>query len=176
MPKKILGQGKYMRLVEDGGWEYYERLNASGVVVLVAVTPDRQLVLVEQFRKPLKKRVLELPAGLVGDLPGQENEPMELAAGRELEEETGYRASLLQRLAMGPNSSGSSDLQITFYWAWNLRKVGQGGGDASEDIVTHTAPLDEIESFIAQKQEEGLLIDPKIYAGLWFAQGKLKEL
>ena len=53
-------------------------------VGIVAVTSDGRLLLVEQFRIPVGKNVIELPAGLVGDLPGQEEESLKLAAQREL--------------------------------------------------------------------------------------------
>ena len=90
--KTILAEGKFLRLVRDGRWEYADRTRAQGAVVLVAVTDDNRLVLTEQYRIPLGQRVLELPAGLVGDIQGEEDEPLVTAADRELLEETGYQA------------------------------------------------------------------------------------
>ena len=84
-------EGRYLSLRERDGWEFASRSNASSVVVLVAVTPAEEIVLVEQYRKPVEARVIELPAGLVGDL-GDPDEPILDAAARELEEETGYAA------------------------------------------------------------------------------------
>jgi hypothetical protein len=60
-------KGRFLGLKERDHWEYAYRTNASGVVVLVPVTDAGELVLVEQYRIPVKSRVLELPAGLVGD-------------------------------------------------------------------------------------------------------------
>ena len=101
-PREILAQGKFLRLVRQGTWEYSERLGISGVVGIVPVTDAGEIVLVEQFRVPTGRPVLELPAGLVGDIPGQEQEPFEAAAARELEEETGYRAGRRNIAAIAP--------------------------------------------------------------------------
>ena len=91
--KRVLGQGRFLRLVEEGGWEFTERMGSNGVVVIVPLTDAGEIVLVEQYRPPLKCRVLELPAGLVGDKLEFEGEAFEAAALRELEEETGFLAS-----------------------------------------------------------------------------------
>ena len=98
LPVQVLGQGKYLRLLVKGTWEYTERVGVSGIVGIVPVTDAGELVMVEQFRMPLGRRVVELPAGLAGDIEGQRDEALESAAARELEEETGYRAGRLQRL------------------------------------------------------------------------------
>src|SRR5262245_4821956 len=99
---QILGAGRFLRLVDEGGWEYVTRPGVSGVVVLVAVTPAGKLLLVEQRRVPVHGRVIELPAGLVGDDGDRRDEPLATAAHRELIEETGYEASEMVRLASGP--------------------------------------------------------------------------
>ena len=169
MAERILAQGRYLRLVDDGGWEYTERVNSSGVVVIVPLTPEGAVVLVEQYRHPLKKRVLELPAGLVGDREEFSGEAFESAALRELEEETGYRASKLSFLCSGPSAAGSSNTLIHFYLAQGLQKAGRGGGDASEDIEVHVVPLKDVEAFAAARQKEGRLVDFKIFTGLYFA-------
>ena len=91
--RRVLAEGKYLRLVAESGWEWVERLNASGAAVIAALTDDRRLVLVEQYRIPLHARVLDLPAGLVGDEPGAAGEAMIDAARRELFEETGYEGA-----------------------------------------------------------------------------------
>lgn len=169
-PREILAQGKFLRLVRQGTWEYSERLGISGVVGIVPVTDAGEIVLVEQFRVPTGRSVLELPAGLVGDLPGRESEPFELAAARELEEETGYRAGRLQRLLTGPNSAGSNSSQMTFYLATQLSKVGPGGGDEHEAITVHVIKLAEAWPWLQAQEAAGKALDPKIFAGLWFAE------
>ncbi len=168
--KRVLAQGKYIRLVEEDGWEYSERVGASGVVVIVPVTAEGELVMVEQYRMPLKSRVLELPAGLVGDIEGSEDESLETAASRELEEETGFKASSFKLLANGPSAAGSSTTLIHFYLATGMQRTGPGGGDPHEDIEVHVVPLASAEAFIDKKAAEGRMIDPKIYAGLHFAR------
>ena len=167
--RRVLGSGKYLRLVDEGGWEYTERLNSSGVVVIVPVTPQGELVLVEQYRPALKARVLELPAGLAGDKQDFEGEAFEMAALRELEEETGFRASKIQLLSAGPSAAGSSNTLIHFYGASGLTRTGPGGGDEHEDIEVHVIALAEAEAFAMKRQDEGRLIDPKIFSGLYFA-------
>jgi ADP-ribose pyrophosphatase len=145
-------------------------MGVSGIVGLIPVTPQRELVLVEQYRVPTGAWVIELPAGLAGDIAGQEHEALELAAARELEEETGYRAGRLQRLLQGPNSAGSSSAQMTFYLADQLTKVGPGGGDEHEDITVHVVAMEKVWPWLQQQQAQGKAIDPKIFAGLWFAE------
>jgi len=169
-PKVVLHQGRYLRLVRQGTWEYVERLGISGIVGLIPVTPAAELVLVEQYRVPSGCRVVELPAGLAGDIAGQEHEPLELAAARELEEETGYRAGRLRRLMKGPTSAGSSNSQMTFFLADQLLKVGAGGGDEHEDITVHVVPMAGLWPWLQAQEALGKAIDPKIFAGLWFAE------
>ena len=162
---RVLHRGRYLTLLDERGWEYVTRGGITGVVVIVAVTPEGKLLLVEQPRTALHKRVVELPAGLVGDLePG---ESLLAAAGRELIEETGYEAREMSVLAEGPVAVGLSDEVLTFFQARGLARVGPGGGDETEDITVHEVPLSELRRFLAARAAEGLAIDPKIYAGLF---------
>jgi ADP-ribose pyrophosphatase len=163
--------GRYLSLLERDGWEFVTRPNAHAVAVLVAETPDREIVLVEQYRRPVDSRVIELPAGLVGD-QDDPDEPVLDAAGRELIEETGFEASSLELLMECPTSSGMTDEIISFVLARGLKRVGPGGGDASEDIETHVVPLDEVDAWLAQKQREGLPLDPKIFTALYWLKNR----
>jgi ADP-ribose pyrophosphatase len=169
----ILHQGRFLRLVRQGTWEYSERVGVSGIVGLVPVTDAGEIVLVEQYRVPVGRAVVELPAGLVGDIPGQEHEPMKEAARRELEEETGYRAGRLRRLMEGPNAAGSSSSQMTFFLADQLVKAGEGGGDEHEDIIVHVVKLEQAWGWLQAQEASGKALDPKIFAGLWFAEQSL---
>jgi ADP-ribose diphosphatase len=166
-PGRVLAQGRFLTVLDDAGWEYVTRHGVSGVVVLVAITPDRELVLVEQHRRAVGKAVIELPAGLVGDIPGQEAESLVVAAQRELVEETGFEAREMIELEAGPIAVGVSDEIVTFFEARDVRRVGPGGGDDSEDITVHLAPLATLEAFLDEKRAAGLGVDPKIYAGLY---------
>ena len=166
--KRTLYEGEFLRLNRVDHWEYAERANARGAVIVVAVTDDDELLLVEQPRIPLQQTVIELPAGLVGDIAGEEDEQLAVAAARELEEETGYRAQRFEYLTAGPPSAGMANEIISFYRAFELIRVHAGGGDDSEQIIPHVIPLDAVESWLAARQDEGLLVDPKVYTGLYF--------
>lgn len=165
MPE-IMKQGRYLRLVVENGWEWCERVNASGIVVIVALTPEGEMLLVEQYRRPHHARVLELPAGLAGD-HDDADEAMATAALRELEEETGYTASRMEPLFSGPVSAGMTTESLSWFRAHDTSKISEGGGDASEDIVVHRVPLDAVEAFIATRGAAGVLTDPKVYVGLY---------
>lgn len=168
-PRQILAEGKHLRLVRQGRWEYAERTKASGAVVLVALTDDGRLLLAEQFRVPVGKAVIELPAGLVGDIEGAEAEELEAAARRELLEETGYEAGTLRLVAEGPPTSGLASELVAFIVATHLKQVSTGGGDDSEQIVVHTVELARVPEWLTEQAARGVLVDPKVYAGLYFA-------
>jgi len=163
---RIVYDGKYLRMVVRGRWEYVERTHAGGLAaIIVAVTPDDRILFVEQFRVPLQKRTIEMPAGLVGDV--EAGESIEDSAIRELEEETGWRAAHAEVLLIGPTSAGLSNERIAFVRATGLKKTGEGGGDASEDIVVHEVPRTEAPAWLAAKLAEGFELDAKLWAGLW---------
>lgn len=164
-----LYDGKFIRLVTQGKWEFAKRKNLSGIVGIVAVTEDGKLVLVEQFRPPVGRRVIELPAGLAGDVAGSEAEDLADAARRELLEETGYEAGAMTYLTAGAASAGMVDEVITLYRATGLRKTGTGEGDGHEEIITHEVPVGEVERWLAREAAGGKLVDLKVYAGLFFA-------
>ncbi|HRO88420.1 MAG: NUDIX hydrolase [Chiayiivirga sp.] len=161
-----LFNGRYLRIRRRGHWEYAERTNASAAVIIVAVTPEDRLLLVEQFRIPVNARSIEMPAGLVGDIA--DGESVEAAALRELEEETGWRAGRIDYLMAGPSSSGMSNERVAFVRALDLVRVGPGGGDETEDIRVHEIPRADAAAWLSARMREGYSIDPKLYAGLWF--------
>lgn len=158
-------EGQYLRLVRRGHWEYAERTNAGSAVIVIAVTPERKLLFVEQFRVPLGAPTIEMPAGLVGDLDAADT--MEDAARRELLEETGWLASEVKVLMVGPTSSGMSNELIAFVRARGLTRVHAGGGDETENITVHEVPVDDAPRWLVAKMAEGYAMDPKLWAGLW---------
>lgn len=168
-PAITLAQGKYLRLISQGTWEYADRTRASGAVVIVAVTPERKLLFVEQYRVPLGCRAIELPAGLVGDIPGEEHEALQIAAERELLEETGYSAAEWQWLMTGPSSPGMCTEMLSLFLAKNLTRQHAGGGDATEDIVVHEISLEAVPAWLQEQYKNGKAIDTKVYAGMYFA-------
>jgi ADP-ribose pyrophosphatase len=164
---RILAEGRYLTLIDEGGWEYVTRRGVSGIVVIVPITDDGKLVLVEQLRRAVHQRVIELPAGLVGDEEAHVGESLATAAARELVEETGFEAAEMVPLASGPIAVGVSDEVVSFFHARGLRRVGPGGGDHSEDITVHEVPRPALDAFIAASIARGLAVDPKLYAGLY---------
>ena len=168
-PAATLYQGKYLRLISHGTGEFADRRGASGAVLIVAITPESKLVLVEQYRIPLGCRAIELPAGLVGDIPGEEHEALQIAAERELLEETGYTAAEWQWLMTGPSSPGMCTELQSLFLAKNLTREHAGGGDQTEDIVVHEIPLAEVPEWLMQQHAAGKQIDLKVYAGMYFA-------
>lgn len=163
----VHASGRFLRLLERRDWEFVSRANASGVVILVALTDDNRLLLVEQHREPVRARVIELPAGLVGD-HGDSGESLLSAARRELLEETGYEAERFSVLLECPSSPGMSDETVTFVQAHGLRMAGPGGGDDSEDIQLHCVPLADIDEWLSRHLAAGMRVDPKIYAALYW--------
>jgi ADP-ribose pyrophosphatase len=167
---KVVFEGKHLRLIHRGRWEYAERVKAKCGVVIVAVTPEGELLLTEQYRVPVEARTIELPAGLAGDTDQHAGEQFEAAARRELLEETGYEAEHWEQVTpIGPPSAGMSNEMVIIFRASNLKKTGKGGGEESEDITVHAIPLKEAPAWLEKKASEGVLIDPKIFAGLYFA-------
>lgn len=165
---RTLYEGRYLLLQERDDWEFVARHHP--VAAIIAWTPAHELLLVEQYRKPIAKKTIEIPAGLIGDVAGTEAESMLEAAGRELEEETGWRAGQLFEGISVPTSAGLSSEWVKFVWAKELVQVGPGGGDASEDIIVHAVAKDQIDDWLAIKYRDGYAIDPKIYAALYWSQ------
>ena len=165
---EILARGQFLELVRQGRWEFVRRVNATGAAIIVALTDQRRLIFVEQFRVPLGRRTIEFPAGMVGDDAGFENESLAEGAKRELLEETGYEAETMTELTVGPNSSGLTNETATIFRAGGLKKVSAGGGVDSEDITVHEIPLEEVDDWLRKKETEGCMISPRIYAGLYF--------
>ena len=166
--KSTLHTSKFLTLIKEGHWEYVDRINATGAALILAVTPEQKVLLVEQYRIPVHARTIELPAGIIGDEPGNSDESHAQAARRELLEETGYAAEKIEALTTGPACSGITSERVTLFRATELRRAGKGGGVAHEDITVHEVPLAEIVPWLEAKAKTGILIDPKVYTGLFF--------
>lgn len=168
--KTILQTGKFITLVREGHWEYADRVNATGAAIIVAVTEEQKVLLVEQYRIPVHARTIEMPAGLIGDEAGSADEARAAAARRELLEETGYAAEQIEDLTTGPAGSGITSEIVTLFRATGLRRVHKGGGVEHEEITVHEVPLDEVDSWLSEKARTGVMVDPKVYAGLYFVR------
>jgi len=159
---QVVWQGSYLRMMKRDNWEFVQRTNNSGIVGIVAVTDDHKVILVQQHRPPTDCDVIEIPAGLAGDIPGHKEEAFVVAAKRELLEETGYEAKNWEALFTGASSAGLSNETLTVFRATNLTKVAPGGGDDSENITVHEVPLTEVEQWLSDKQSQGILVDIKL--------------
>lgn len=159
-------RGRYLRVSDTGGWEHVQRVRGTGVVGVVALTGD-SIVLVEQHRRPVDARVLELPAGLVGD--DDPAEASQRAAERELREETGFVADRWERFVVAPSSAGLTDECVELWLARDARRVEVGGGAGDESIDVHVVPLVEAQRFLRERVAAGVLLDNKLFVGLFVA-------
>ncbi len=159
-PVEVMWEGRFIRAVRRGRWEYVGRRGGIEAAVIYAETPAGEVILVEQYRVPLGRRSLELPAGLVGD--DTEGEGVASAAARELEEETGYRAGRIEELGFFYASPGMTSEGFTLVRAHDVEKVGDGGGDAQENIEVILVPRADLPAFVAAKRAAGVAIDVKM--------------
>ena len=166
---EILFETRWLGLYRIGHWDFAKRPNADACVGILAVTPADEVVLVEQFRVPVHQKVIEIPAGLVGDEEEFRGEAMAATAARELLEETGYRAGRIELLLAAPTSAGMTPEITHLFLATDLSKEHDGGGTEHEDIKVHLVPRRELRAWLKEKEAEGFLIDFKIHASLWAA-------
>lgn len=161
-------EGKWIRVIKRNGWEFVERTNVTGIVAIVPVTNDNKIVLVKQYREPLQKTVVEIPAGLIGDTDNEET--VKTAAQRELLEETGYHANTLKELGTFPVSPGISTEQLTYVIATDLEKRSDKVGVDGEQIKVFELPVQQAAMELMNIAKQGdLLVDAKLFAALMFA-------
>lgn len=158
-PEEVMWSGKFMVAKRRGRWEYAGRTRGIRAAVILAVDAG-EVILVEQYRVPLGRFCLELPAGLIGD--ETDGEDVLTSAVRELEEETGYRAAQWEDLGEFTSSSGLLSETFTLVKASGLTRVGEGGGTAHEDIVVYRVPLARVAETIAEHRARGHAIDAKL--------------
>ena len=158
-PEEIVWRGKFLTTIKRGRWEYVTRPRGVRAAVVLAIF-EGAVILVEQYRVPLGRNCLELPAGLIGDEVDGE-EPL-AAAGRELEEETGFRAATLRECGEYYSSPGLLGESFTLVRATDLNQIHEGGGLEDENITVHRVPLAEISAFVAAKRAEGCGIDVRV--------------
>lgn len=162
-PEEVMWEGRFIAAKRRGRWEYVSRARGIGAAVIIAIdegADGRHIILVDQYRVPLGCRCIELPAGLVGD--DMAGEDPTLAATRELEEETGYRAGRLASLGRFWSSPGMVSESFTLFRAFDLVKIGEGGGVPGEDIRVHRVPLEGLADWITGRRDEGYAVDVKL--------------
>lgn len=155
-PEAVAWTGKWLTARTRGRWEYVSRVGGVRAAVILAIDGGHVL-LVDQYRVPLGRRCLELPAGLV-----DQGETVEAAAARELEEETGYRAAELTVIGEFVSSPGMVSESFTLLRATGLSRISDGGGVEGEGIAVHCVPLDGVADYVAGRRAEGLAIDVKL--------------
>lgn len=161
VPEETVWAGRFLEMKKRGRWEYVGRVGGVQAAVVVAIDAGH-VILVEQYRVPLGRACLELPAGLVGD--EEAGESAETSAARELEEETGYRANRVTSLGDFYASPGMVSECFTLVRAEGLTKVSEGGGTADENIIVHRVPLSGLTDFVAERRAAGTAIDVKLLA------------
>lgn len=169
-PESIAAGRHLAFLRTPSGWEYVTRPGIKGCVAILALTDDRRVILTEQYRPPVGRQVIELPAGLAGDIPLQEDEPLVVAAQRELKEETGYVAKNWTMLLEGTSSAGMTDERVTIFLATGLTKMTEGGGVGDENIRVHYVYQTDVAKFCRDRQAGGCFVDFKIFAALHLAR------
>ena len=162
---EVMWEGKYVRALKRGRWEYVSRVGDVRAVVIMAEF-EGKTILIEQQRVAVGGRCLELPAGLVGDEdPGA---TVEETAVKELEEESGFTAERVERLGDFHASPGMVSESFTLVRAHGVTRKGEGGGTEHEDIKVHLVARADIPSFVEQKRAEGYAIDVKLLLFLGF--------
>lgn len=174
-PEEVRWEGRFIAAKTRGRWEYVTRARGIRAAVILAIDAQDRVILVSQFRIPLGRRSLEFPAGLIGDDHGGEGEDDAVAAMRELEEETGYRAGRMENLGEFYSSPGMVGESFTLFRAHDLVRVSDGGGLEGEEITVHHVPLADVEAFVAERRSEGWGMDVRIMlllAGRFMAPAK----
>lgn len=130
-----------------------EIIKHPGAVAVIPITKDNKIVFVEQYRKPLEKSLVEIPAGKL-----EEGENPEAAAIRELEEETGYTTNELSLVTSFYTSPGFADELITIYITDTIEKMTEHvAGDDDEFVEIIELTLDEAKQYV----EDGRIKDAK---------------
>jgi ADP-ribose pyrophosphatase len=169
-PEVVEFAGKFVEVRRRGRWEYAGRPGHMRAAVILALDGG-DVILVEQFRVPLDKYCLELPAGLIGD-EGDACDALSTAA-KELEEEAGYAAAHFEELGEFYSSPGMLSESFTLVKATGLTRVSEGGGTHHEDIVVHRVPVGRIADFVRSRREAGVAVDVKVL--ILLASGFLED-
>ena len=150
-------EGKHVFVRERDGWEFVERKSAKEAVAVIAATDADELVLTEQYRRPVDARVIDWVAGLLDS-----SKDVEAIARQELDEEAGFACTSIERIASGPTSPGITSEIVHIVRARGLRRTGEGGGVGGEKIAVHLVPQRDALEWLRKKESEGMLVDLKV--------------
>jgi ADP-ribose pyrophosphatase len=180
--RKTVWEGSFIRALlleyknekgETRRWEAVERVNCNGIVVIIPVTKEGDLLLIRQFRPVLNNYVIEFPAGL-----NDKGETLIDAARRELIEETGYTSEGLELVAEGPVSSGLSTEVLTVFLAREAAPASPDllkkyPIDETEEIEVVRTPLVSAYETIQEFRRRGDIADLKIYGFIELARQRI---
>lgn len=162
---KIINLDRLTVKLPDGSTATREVIRHPGAALIVPITDDGYVIMVRQFRKPVEKACLEMPAGKLD--AGEE--PLRCAE-RELEEETGYKAEKIEYILTIDTTPGFSDEKIHIYVASGL-KPGRFMPDSDEFLEVEKVKIDELIKMIY----EGKINDAKTIIGAFIAQGRVNK-
>ncbi|HZW68665.1 MAG TPA: NUDIX hydrolase [Pseudogracilibacillus sp.] len=132
----------------DGNRSSREVVTHPGAVAIIAITKENKLLFVKQYRKPLERSLVEIPAGKI-----EANEAPEVTAVRELEEETGYTTNNLTHLTSFYTSPGFADEIIHLYFTNELIPLEEKvAGDDDEFIEIIELTIEEAEQYVKDKK------------------------
>ncbi|WP_375482899.1 NUDIX domain-containing protein [uncultured Jatrophihabitans sp.] len=158
---KIISLRRDTVRMSDGSTSVREVVDHPGAVVVVALDDDGRVVIVNQYRHPVRARLDELPAGLL-DVPG---EPALTAAQRELREEAGIEARRWDVLLDLFTSPGFSTEAIRVFLARDLKPVGKDGFEASGEEITMTVDREPLSDAV-RRALAGHITNAAAVAGL----------
>jgi ADP-ribose pyrophosphatase len=138
----------------------YHTIEFPEWVCAIALTPEREIVLIEEYRHGIERNSFELPCGT----PDHEGESVLDATKRELREETGYAAEEWHALGSSTANTARQNNRVHAFLALDARKVGEPEFDAGEVITTHLVPW---ERFLADLADGRLEIPGLHLAALW---------
>ncbi|MDR0922365.1 MAG: NUDIX hydrolase [Lactobacillales bacterium] len=174
LSRREIFKGKIIEVVEDEvelpqglGIAKRELVFHPGGVTVIPITKENKIVLVKQFRKPMEKVLLEIPAGKI---EAGEYDDLEAAAKRELEEETGYQAGTFEKITEVYLSPGFADELLRIYYATDLTKVEHPRAQDDDEVIE----LYELTFEEAKKAErDGLICDAKTVLALAYWELKM---
>lgn len=182
--RKTQWEGKFLRIVlleykdregKTRQWEVAERTTSDGVVIIAAITADKRLILIRQYRPALDSYIIELPAGLIdrGESPSE-------ACIRELIEETAMASESVSILSDGVISTGVlaenwHAMLVTGARPATEEELKAFPPDETEDIEVINVDFDRAFEELSSMEEKGERVDIRIYGIVELARRKLEK-